>query len=458
MSEAQHKNITEDAQLGQKDPSKKQPTQQKQQQKGQKTQKSQKSTPIMKKDDENKEVQKEEKVEGEHQLTNKELKALKKQQKHDKKAARVAAGIPPIPQPPSKKEKKEQQQGEKEKHDEKQNKTPQKKKSEKEVKPQSSQGSVCFDPIRLMVGDVKRMPVIPLNSNAVHFSFLQFALECSEYKCIGSTVRALRFIDCIIQMLQSTPFTQSIQCVPMVEDAMKLLENARSVTVGMNNVKNFIFMKNLEIGEALQTAQTISMSIIGSQKEIISKVVDTYKYINQHAVILTLNYSTLLLNIFKNQYAKGTDFKVIVVETSPLKEGAYFARALTDIGIDTTYILPGGLQIVLGTVTRVLSSASAMDGRGSVYTRAGSASVIYAAQKMHIPVIVCCETYKMTDGILKNEKEMCRMCKNATMYDEVPQEMITVVITEFGRVPPSSIPAIVREQRWDSKVLSQEKY
>lgn len=182
-------------------------------------------------------------------------------------------------------------------------------------------------------------------------------------------------------------------------------------------------------------------------------MVEEYEYIKDGAVVLTANYSTLLLNVFKKAQLKGFDFRVIVVETSIFKEGAYFARMLGELGINTTYILPSSLQAVLNGVTRVILSASSMDGKGSMYTRAGTAPIALIAHNKHIPVIVCCETYKMTDEITKNEFELCRLGKNVTMYDEIPHEFITVVVTEFGRVPATAIPAVVREQRWDSKLL-----
>ena len=110
-----------------------------------------------------------------------------------------------------------------------------------------------------------------------------------------------------------------------------------------------------------------------------------------------------MLNIFKSAYQKNIKFRVIVVETSPFGEGTTFSRMLSEIGIDTTYILPSGLQVELMNVTRVMLTATSMDGIGSMCTRSGTAPIVCAAHSRHIPVIVCCETYKMTDEIMKNE-------------------------------------------------------
>ncbi|EDR22378.1 hypothetical protein, conserved, partial [Entamoeba dispar SAW760] len=221
------------------------------------------------------------KVDGVPQLSNKELKALKKQQKHDKKVAKLGENI-------------------------------------QKSKTGESQIIQQVDAIELMLGTKKQMPNVEINST-IHPSFARFALECSEYKCVGSTIRALRFIECIIQTIKASKLTQSSECIPLIEENVKLLEHARTITVGMNNVRKFIFMKNQSIENIIATAQTISSNIIGSQKEIVSSkineiiVVDSYKYVNDGSVILTINYSTLLLNIFKTAFTDTNKFRVIVV-------------------------------------------------------------------------------------------------------------------------------------------------
>ncbi|KAL7718552.1 Translation initiation factor eIF2B subunit delta [Entamoeba marina] len=311
--------------------------------------------------------------------------------------------------------------------------------------------SAAFDPYSLLLGSTQTYPQIKVHSD-IHPSFIRFAAESSEYKCIGSTVRALRFIECVIMTIKASGLKQSTECIARIEENMKILEKVRSVSVGMNNVKKFIFMRNQDLDQTIETAQNISMNILGSQREIVSNI-QKYRYISNNAVILTVNYSTLLLNVLKNAHLNNEAFSVVVVETSPFEEGALFARCLSKIGIDTTYILPSGLQQVLSSVTRVLLSASSMDGKGSLYTRSGTASVLIAARHYHIPVIVCCETYKMTAEVMRNENEICRIGTIGTMYDDIPAEFITVVVTEFGQVPASAIPAVVREQRWDSKAL-----
>jgi translation initiation factor eIF-2B subunit delta len=62
----------------------------------------------------------------------------------------------------------------------------------------------------------------------------------------------------------------------------------------------------------------------------------------------------------------------------------------------------------LTEVTTVLLGAHSLFSNGAVYSRAGTAMVAMMAKAHNVPVVVCCETYKfsegvMVDGFSKNE-------------------------------------------------------
>ena len=84
-----------------------------------------------------------------------------------------------------------------------------------------------------------------------------------------------------------------------------------------------------------------------------------------------------------------------------------------------------------------------------------------------VPVLVCCETYKFTervllDAICYNElgdpddlappdgpigewRDMPRLKLLNLVYDVMPTKFITMVVTEAGVIPPTSVPVIIRE-------------
>jgi translation initiation factor eIF-2B subunit delta len=147
--------------------------------------------------------------------------------------------------------------------------------------------------------------------------------------------------------------------------------------------------------------------------------------------------------------------------------------------IPCTYALLPALPSLMTEVTTVLLGAHSLSSNGAVYSRAGTALVAMMAKGNSVPVVVCCETYKFSEGVMldgfgKNElgktsedvkqrrldkftaparvskpmKGVKDMSSSSNLeilnplYDLTPPTCITVVVTEVGLIPPSSISSI----------------
>lgn len=168
-------------------------------------------------------------------------------------------------------------------------------------------------------------------------------------------------------------------------------------------------------------------------------------------------------------------FRVIVVDSRPLFEGKKMARRLAAAGIRVDYVPLTGATHAVSQATRVLLGAHAMLSNGRLYARSGTAAVAMLAHARDIPVIVCCQSVKFTDrvaldSIVVNEvapaEELLsgdiaskeakgsdllghwRKTPNLQvlnlMYDVTPAEYIQMVVTEYGSLPPSSVPVVHR--------------
>lgn len=109
---------------------------------------------------------------------------------------------------------------------------------------------------------------------------------------------------------------------------------------------------------------------------------------------------------------------------------------------------------------------------GTVMGRAGSAAVAMMAHALSKPVLICCESYKFhervqLDSITHNElgdpdalasvagrpdvtaaagwQEQPRLGLLNLKFDAMPAEYVTMIVTEFGMIPPTSVPVILRE-------------
>ncbi len=158
------------------------------------------------------------------------------------------------------------------------------------------------------------------------------------------------------------------------------------------------------------------------------------------------------------------------------KIGKELLRRLTDYGLKCTYIGVNAISYVMSEVSKVFIGASVLLSNGSVISRVGSALVALNAHMHHVPFLVCCETYKfhekvLLDSICFNElgdpddllqldrndekSDLCewRDLPNLKLlnlvYDITPVQCVSMVITEVGMIPPTSVPVILREYNKD---------
>jgi translation initiation factor eIF-2B subunit delta len=184
--------------------------------------------------------------------------------------------------------------------------------------------------------------------------------------------------------------------------------------------------------------------------------------------------------------ATTTSFRVIVVDSRPHLLGRRMLAELRRADIDCTYILLNALTYVLnpqqessssggagakrggGGVTKVLLGAAALMSDGSVLGSIGTACVALCAQDRHVPVLVCCETYKISNRVQLDSltnNELCsfggagggthhlrhgsanqnHLHRLNLSYDLTPATFVSGIVTELGIVPPTSVAVLLRE-------------
>ncbi|GAB7357205.1 hypothetical protein MBLNU459_g8190t1 [Dothideomycetes sp. NU459] len=221
--------------------------------------------------------------------------------------------------------------------------------------------------------------------------------------------------------------------------------------------------------------------------------------IRNGSTIVTFAKSSIVEKTLVQAHSQGIKFKVIVVDSRPLFEGKNLARNLARAGITTSYMLTSAASHALKDADLVLLGAHAMMANGRLYSRVGTAAVAMLAHKRDVPVIVCCESIKFTDrvaldsivlneiappdelvlpsefestkdaraeeekpkdGNKKDKGEKAETAKDVPtlakwrdvqnlqllniLYDVTPAEYINMVITEYGSLPPSSVPVVHR--------------
>ncbi|GFS25115.1 translation initiation factor eIF-2B subunit delta [Elysia marginata] len=212
-------------------------------------------------------------------------------------------------------------------------------------------------------------------------------------------------------------------------------------------------------------------------------------------VILVYAASSLICQVLKTAHNKGKKFRVIVVEGRPRTEGKSMLRFLVRCGIPCSYIYIGSATHAMGEATKVFLGAAAMFSIGDMHSRTGNSMIAALAQSYNIPVLVCCETYKFTDKVQlhladsnlhargrelidrgrHNRPSVLSAISGAggnnnngvssnsgssgsgsgstpspnllnLMYDVTKSRHITVLVTELGMLPCTSVPVVLRRQ------------
>lgn len=230
-------------------------------------------------------------------------------------------------------------------------------------------------------------------------------------------------------------------------------------------------------------------------KAVLSETIERYlqerldyagRAIAQHAmdklqdgdVVLTYGHSEVVSVLLTTARRREVEFYVWVVDAGPMFEGKQMLEELLQADIPCGYIQLNALTYVMQQVTKVFLGCSSLLSNGSIYGRAGTACVALSANDHHIPVLVCCETYKISnkvqlESITQNElgnpdallkttiggragrssmsspladwRDTPNLKLLNLLYDVTPSEFVSGIVTELGIVPPTSVAVLLRE-------------
>ena len=335
----------------------------------------------------------------------------------------------------------------------------------------------------------------------VHPSVLALGLQMSSYTICGSNARCVATLLTFKRVIDSyiTPPGNSLpRHLPTVlSSQIEYLTTCRPLSVSMGNAIRWLKVKISEVDPDIPE-ETAKVTLCSEVDNFINEritVADTViadftcskiqdKGEEEEEVILTYGKSSTVQHALHQAFLRGKKFSVIVVDSRPLFEGRNLARALVKLGIQVQYTLAHAINHVIRKATKVLLGAHAMMSNGRLYSRVGTALVAMVAKEASVPVIVLCESIKFTDrvaldSIVHNEvapadeliplkslgggKETTHDGEEAMqshslsdwrdvpnlhllnlMYDLTPAECLNVIITEYGFLPPSSVPVVHR--------------
>lgn len=256
----------------------------------------------------------------------------------------------------------------------------------------------------------------------------------------------------------------------------------RPLSISMGNAIRFLKSRIAKLPLTLSESEAKASLQSDIDRFISEKIILANKVITKHAVtkirdgdvLLTYGSSSAVEMILLHAHELGKQFRVVVVDSRPKLSGQLLLSRLAAKGLSCTYTHINAVSYIMKEVTRVFLGASSVLSNGTVYSRVGTACVAMVAHAFRVPVLVCCEAYKFhervqLDSICSNElgdpdvisKVQGREDVNYLdgwantgnlqllnlIYDATPSDYVSMIVTDYGMVPPTSVPVIVREYR-----------
>lgn len=316
-------------------------------------------------------------------------------------------------------------------------------------------------------------------SDHVHPKCIALAIAIANGKYLGATERCRAMLECFQQVIVGSYQAAADQAISRHMDSflrpqISYVVAARPLTTAMGHairhLKLVISKLPPDISED-EAKSTVSQSIdmyIKNRIDLAGKLIVEagLNKIEHGDVVLTFSRSTLVQRLLKAAKRDGKRFRVIVVAEGAKStchgEGIAMARELCQEGIGCTLISIGSIGFVLKEASKVVLGAQSIFSNGSMLARCGSAVIGLMAHLSNLPVIVLCETIKFAervqlDAFVYNElgdpaamgaeagKQLgVRACN--LVYDVMPPEYITVIVSEVGLIPVTSVMVVLREQ------------
>ncbi|CAG8511255.1 10981_t:CDS:2 [Paraglomus brasilianum] len=322
----------------------------------------------------------------------------------------------------------------------------------------------------------------------IHPAVLTLGLLFSEHKITGSNARCVATLSAFKKVIQEyrtpegTTLSRHLQTV--LNSQIQYLVDCRNMSVSMGTAIRYLKMEisTVDIDLSDEEAKMLLCqkidNFIRERITIADKAIIAYglQKIHNGDIILTYAKSSVVEALILEAHKMGIQFSVVILDSRPKFEGKNLLKNLVTAGIKCTYCLLHSCGFAFRHVSKVFLGCHAVLSNGALYSRVGTAMVAMMAKDLNIPVIVCCETYKFTDRVqldsfVWNEEgdpsELVNISANPIpkpgplsswlgqpdlkllniLYDVTPSKYITMVITEVGMIPCTSVPVVLREYK-----------
>jgi len=343
-----------------------------------------------------------------------------------------------------------------------------------------------FDHLPQTNRDVSVTENIKYSPDEIHHAFVRIALQFSQGVVSGSNGRCVALIHAFIEFINdyTTPEDKQLKwhLESKLKQAINYVELSRPKSISMGSAIKFLRAKLAELPVDISETEAKSVLTNHMEKFIRNNILLAGQEIAKLGVqhirdgdnILVFGSSSLIERILRKAKDEGLKFHVLVVDARPKLGGRKTLRELTEYGIECSYLLLTQVSQVIQKCSKVMAGVHGIFSNGYVMSSIGLATLAPVASFYNVPIIICCETYKFTDGVqtdafVKNElgdprdiltphdttsvpAVLPELWENKSLkalnltYDVTSSKYISVVLTELGQLTCIAAPGIMRKK------------
>ena len=260
----------------------------------------------------------------------------------------------------------------------------------------------------------------------------------------------------------------SEELIQDLKDAARTLVETRPSAVSLPNAVRLILHGALSAASG--GAEEIRKEVVEGAERFITESKEATRLIGEigsarivsGSTIMTHCHSMAVVEILKTAHRQGKDIQVIAREARPRYQGRITAKALAEEGIPTTLIVDSAARFFMKDVDQILVGADSVAANGAVVNKIGTSALALLAHEARVRVMVATETYKfhpetIVGQLIEIEERTAwevlpegipGVNVRNPAFDVTPPELIDLIVTERGIIPPQAAVLVLRDLGW----------
>ena len=294
--------------------------------------------------------------------------------------------------------------------------------------------------------------------------------KCGLHKQASICLELLNGIKKFIETTNGDNYQVINEVRNLFEQINKIVYQISDMSSGLDNTCIYLrkVKKILPLFSPKSSPLMIKDSIISKIDEYINTKINTKMIISDktgnHLIkdgdyILIYGKSKIFRNILEKAVKEGIKFKVVFVDNRKANQIKTEVEYLAKLGVSVAYTYLNGVSGLIEKITKVFIKGKSMLSNGNLQGQVGTSLLACIANNFKKPVIAFCQTFKfwdkiMLDSLQKNnfsrvqcvdQQDGTRYNRMELEYDITPATYINMVCCEFGYIPPTSVPVVIRE-------------